>query len=288
MSKSGMPGGNFHILELRPVNGSDNVIDMKQSKRVTPGWVLAPVMTVLALASLGWAADTAWQPARIVSVKSETQARNTVWVVNTPIVDEQVVCTVAVHVHNRIVTGSYVPGESHPVPPPAWAKDRPVQVQIAGDYLYVRSSPADEVRLRISTNKSAPMMRPWTAEEASMVRDALAGVPAAPAQSMIGFDASAKSETPAQPAPQATPPEPAPPPAEPATGQVSITSFPYLAEVFVDGESVGYTPAKLHLAPGKHTFRCDKPGYKSWTKEITVTAGSELTLDATLPAGSKK
>ena len=70
---------------------------MKQSKRVTPGWVLAPVMTVLALASLGWAADTAWQPARIVSVKSETQARNTVWVVNTPIVDEQVVYTVAVH-----------------------------------------------------------------------------------------------------------------------------------------------------------------------------------------------
>jgi hypothetical protein len=52
--------------------------------------------------------------------------------------------------------------------------------------------------------------------------------------------------------------------------------------VFVDGESMGYTPAKLKLAPGKHSFRCEKAGYKPWTKDITITAGSELTLDATL------
>ncbi len=63
---------------------------------------------------------------------------------------------------------------------------------------------------------------------------------------------------------------------------MSISSVPYLAEVFVDGESMGYTPAKLKLAPGKHSFRCEKAGYKPWTKDITVTQGSELTLDATL------
>jgi PEGA domain len=45
---------------------------------------------------------------------------------------------------------------------------------------------------------------------------------------------------------------------------------------------MGYTPAKLKLVRGKHTFRCEKQGYKPWTKEITLTTGSELMLDATL------
>jgi len=261
---------------------------MKQTQRVLQGRILVFAMTVLGLVSLSWAADGAWQPARIVSIKSETHTKNTVWLVNPPIVDEKVVYTVAVHVQNRLVTGSYSPGENHPAPPTTWVKDRPVQVQIAGDYIYVRSSPADEVRLRISKNKSAPMMAPWTAEEATTVKDAMAGVPTAPAQSMIGFETPSKPETPTQAAPQENSPEPAPAAAETPTGQVAISSFPYLAEVFVDGESVGYTPAKLHLAPGKHTFRCDKPGYKSWTKEISVTAGSELTLDATLTSASKR
>jgi hypothetical protein len=63
--------------------------------------------------------------------------------------------------------------------------------------------------------------------------------------------------------------------------------MPYLAEVFVDGEKVGYTPAKLKLPPGKHALRCEKRGYKPWTKDVTVTADSELTLDATLSLGRK-
>jgi len=61
-----------------------------------------------------------------------------------------------------------------------------------------------------------------------------------------------------------------------------VRSTPYLSEVFVDGDSMGYTPAKIALAPGKHTFRVEKPGYTPWTKVMTITVGSELTLDATL------
>jgi len=52
--------------------------------------------------------------------------------------------------------------------------------------------------------------------------------------------------------------------------------------VFVDGDSMGYTPAKIALGPGKHSFRVEKPGYKAWAKEMTITVGSEMTLDATL------
>jgi PEGA domain-containing protein len=63
---------------------------------------------------------------------------------------------------------------------------------------------------------------------------------------------------------------------------VHVRSTPYLSEVFVDGDSMGYTPAKIALAPGKHMFRVEKPGYKAWTKEMMITVGSEPTLDASL------
>jgi hypothetical protein len=95
---------------------------------------------------------------------------------------------------------------------------------------------------------------------------------------MIGFSKAAESKAVApEPAPQ-----PPPAPAAPSTGTVTVRSTPFLSEVFVDGDSMGYTPAKIALGPGKHTFRVDKPGYSPWTKVVTITVGSELTLDATL------
>ena len=97
-----------------------------------------------------------------------------------------------------------------------------------------------------------------------------------PPQSMVGFSKAGEDK--------ATAPEPAPPPPPPApsTGTVTVRSTPFLSEVFVDGDSMGYTPAKIALVPGKHSFRVEKPGYQAWTKEMTITVGSELTLDATL------
>jgi hypothetical protein len=61
-----------------------------------------------------------------------------------------------------------------------------------------------------------------------------------------------------------------------------VRSTPYLSEIFVDGEPMGYTPATIPLAPGNHAIRVEKAGYKPWTKEMTITVDSELTLDATL------
>jgi hypothetical protein len=63
---------------------------------------------------------------------------------------------------------------------------------------------------------------------------------------------------------------------------VNVRSTPYLSEVFIDGNSMGYTPAKIALAPGKHTFRVEKPGHKAWTNEMIIMVGSELSLDASL------
>ncbi len=89
---------------------------------------------------------------------------------------------------------------------------------------------------------------------------------------MIGLERALKKRL-SQPAPVALPP---------TMGTVQVRSTPYLSEVFVDGDSMGYTPAKVSLPPGKHAFRVEKAGYKAWTKEIVITVGSELTLDASL------
>jgi PEGA domain-containing protein len=69
---------------------------------------------------------------------------------------------------------------------------------------------------------------------------------------------------------------------EGATGAVKIVSQPEGAEIWVDGAFVGNAPAQLKLAPGKHRIKVGKEGFKNWEKEITVTAGSDLTLNAPL------
>ena len=162
-------------------------------------------------------------------------------------------------------------------------KHAPVRAQIVGDRSFLTGPNGHDYKLRVVGTKSAVMLDPWSQKE--VTAEKAAAMTEEANHSMIGFDdkAAAPEKAAATPAPAPAAAEAPPPPApEPPTGVVSISSVPYLAEVFVDGESMGYTPAKLKLAPGKHSFRCEKAGYKPWTKDITVTEGSELTLDATL------
>src|SRR5260370_7338015 len=98
---------------------------------------------------------------------------------------------------------------------------------------------------------------------------------------MIGFYKGGESKAAPEPVPL-----PPPPPPAPSTGTVTVRSTPFLSEVFVDGDSMGYTPAKIALVPGKHSFRVEKPGYQAWMKEMTVTVGSDLTLHTTLAKNS--
>jgi hypothetical protein len=71
-------------------------------------------------------------------------------------------------------------------------------------------------------------------------------------------------------------------PAEAAKGGVDVSSNPSGADVSVDGEFVGNSPAALKLAPGKHTLIVKMSGYKDWSREITVYAGSDVQLTANL------
>jgi hypothetical protein len=71
-------------------------------------------------------------------------------------------------------------------------------------------------------------------------------------------------------------------PAEPTKGSVNVSSNPPGADISVDGEFVGNSPAALKLAPGKHTLTVRMSGYKDWSREITVHSGSEVQLTANL------
>ncbi len=92
------------------------------------------------------------------------------------------------------------------------------------------------------------------------------------------------------PEPKAIPPEPTlTKPAETTAtsvaddkGSVKVSSVPDGAEVYVDDAFVGNAPATLHLPGGKHTVKVSQSGYKPWSKELAVFAGSEVQLKAAL------
>jgi len=81
----------------------------------------------------------------------------------------------------------------------------------------------------------------------------------------------------------APPAAPAAPPADPEEkGKILVSSTPDGAEVYVDDAFVGNAPATLKLSSGKHIVRVAQEGYKDWAKEVSVFAGSEVGLKATL------
>ncbi len=65
-------------------------------------------------------------------------------------------------------------------------------------------------------------------------------------------------------------------------GVVQVTSKPESAEVWVDGNFVGNTPAKLNLVPGKHKVKVSLQGYVDWEREIEVLSESDVGLTAVL------
>ena len=237
--------------------------------------VLFIVFVLIGLALIGSrfaGAESLWQYGRIESVKKSVTTSTKAWVVNTPLDEARPQYTILVHVQDRMIAGNYEVSATQSEPPLEWTSGSAVKVEVSGDSLYLRSA-TGSLRLHITQRKTAGPMQPITAEEKKQLSE-LDAAPRSP-QSMVGFSKAGEDK--------AAVPEPAPqPPPAPSTGTVTVRSTPFLSEVFVDGDSMGYTPAKIALGPGKHSFRVEKAGYKAWTKEMTITVGSELTLDATL------
>lgn len=71
-------------------------------------------------------------------------------------------------------------------------------------------------------------------------------------------------------------------PAAKEEGKIILASVPDGAELYVDDNFVGNAPATLKLPAGKHTVKVSQTGYAAWSKEISVFAGSEVNMKATL------
>jgi len=93
-------------------------------------------------------------------------------------------------------------------------------------------------------------------------------------------------QTAAEPAPrQAAPPphQAAPAPAmETGTASVTVISSKAGADIEVDDVFVGSTPTTVQLKPGPHSVSV-KSGGKVWQRNLQVTAGSTVTLNAVFP-----
>jgi hypothetical protein len=109
----------------------------------------------------------------------------------------------------------------------------------------------------------------------------------APAQATVPsasqVPASAPPAAAAGPAPQAEPAQ------EVVPGEVkcNFTSTPSGAEITLDGKYVGSTPSSITLSSGAHTVSFSLPGFIPWTRNLTVSPGSELTVSAILQKGKK-
>jgi S1-C subfamily serine protease len=64
------------------------------------------------------------------------------------------------------------------------------------------------------------------------------------------------------------------------SGQITITSDPDAAEIFVDGKFVGNTPATLKLSAGPHLFLLKSPTRPDYSRTVEVPKSSKLTLKA--------
>lgn len=69
---------------------------------------------------------------------------------------------------------------------------------------------------------------------------------------------------------------------EETAGTVSVSTTPTGAEVYADNQFYGNGPATLKLAPGKHTIQVKMAGYKDWSRDLSVDAGSQANLTASL------
>ena len=78
--------------------------------------------------------------------------------------------------------------------------------------------------------------------------------------------------------PTATSPVPSGPPD--GYGQLTITSEPDAAEIYVDGKFHGNAPATLKLSAGSHAILLKSPGHPDFTRTLELPKSSKLNLKA--------
>lgn len=62
----------------------------------------------------------------------------------------------------------------------------------------------------------------------------------------------------------------------------TFSSTPSGADITLDGKYVGSTPSVIDVGTGKHVVAVTMPGFDPWKRDLTVSPGSELTVNAVL------
>jgi hypothetical protein len=235
------------------------------------------------------ASELHWQDGRIVEVRTEHEGKVLYWIANTPVTkNNEVIYRISVHVKDKLYIASYKEAPTQAPPPKEWIKNHPVKIEVGGGAMLLQTPSGETLKLGGLRWKPAPTMKPIRSAEwgAQTPHEA----PPTPAESMVGFSKPApdSAATPSDKAEGSSAGDAGQTPAvdeSPAT--VSVSSSPYLADVYVDGKLEGYTPTKLSLSPGKHSVRLEKQGYKTWATDVTLAAGSQSTVDATLSVSKR-
>jgi len=66
------------------------------------------------------------------------------------------------------------------------------------------------------------------------------------------------------------------------TVKCKFTSTPSGADITLDGKYVGNAPSSIAVGPGTHLVEMSMPGFAKWKRQLTVYAGSDVDVNATL------
>ncbi len=69
---------------------------------------------------------------------------------------------------------------------------------------------------------------------------------------------------------------------------VTVKSAPDGAEIMVDGKFSGNTPSTLHISAGDHKLTITNKGFQNWVRDITLSPGGTITVNAVLEPESAK
>jgi formylglycine-generating enzyme required for sulfatase activity len=65
----------------------------------------------------------------------------------------------------------------------------------------------------------------------------------------------------------------------PAWAEISVTSVPAVADIFIDDELIGTTPIVAEVMQGAHNIRIKLAGFKAWQDDIKVNANEAMTIE---------
>jgi len=152
-------------------------------------------------------------------------------------------------------------------------------------------SSANSRPLNVAPGQKAALAPTRTVSSPTSAPAATVATPGAPTPAPAATESSSVPMA-STPAPTAAAPAPTPSAGaaqESVAGQVrcSFTSTPSGADITLDGKYVGSTPSAINVGAGAHTVVFSMPGFAPWTRELTVAAGSDLTVNAILQKGKK-